>query len=452
MGRLTDEARLLGAQTDAESLHGRQILEVLEAGVLVTDADGVATLCNGAAGRLMGVDPDSVIGRRLPFANAGLTLADGTPVDSANDPLHAVLETGEPLECVLICARRRLKNAWIELTIHPLPAAGGRPTGGVVCSLLDVTERRQAERDLRAARDRAERYLDMAGSIIVALDANARVTRINRSGLERLGYEEQELVGRDWIETVVPPEARDQVRAMLSAMLGGVAPREIDPSKVESPLLTKSGRRRTIEWRSAVLRDEDGRPRELLCSGTDVTERVEHVEAVAHMAYHDPLTGLPNRALLGEHLDVALARGAREGRELALLFLDLDNFKLVNDTLGHEAGDRLLQLVADRLSAITRASDLLARHGGDELLLLITDIEGGSAVEAAESVAEKVLESLAQPFDIDGNRFEISASVGVAVFPADGRSASALLRAADASMYQAKAAGRNRIARHPTGE
>ena len=447
VGRLTEEARLLEAQTDPEQLNSAQILEVLEAGVLITDGDGVVVHCNAAGGRLMGVSPAAVIGQRMPLQEADtLLFDDGTPVDGDNDPVTRTLGTGEAQRGILMWSRRRLKSAWIELSVHPLPPGDGQPTGGVVCTLLDVTERCQAERELREARDRAERYLDMAGSIIVALDAECRVTMINRAGEQLLGYDQHELVGRDWIDTAVPPEARDEGRRLLRAMLGGVDPREIDAASVEGPLISRFGEVRTIEWRTAVLRGLDGRPTGLLCSGTDVTERLRHAEAVTHLAYHDQLTGLPNRALLQEHFEVALARGEREGRELALLFLDLDNFKEVNDTLGHEAGDRLLKLVAERLSTITRATDLLARHGGDELLLLITDIEVGNATEVAGSVAEKILESLAEPFDIGGTRFGIRASMGVAVFPHDGHTPSELLRAADATMYQAKAAGRNRVA------
>jgi diguanylate cyclase (GGDEF)-like protein/PAS domain S-box-containing protein len=317
--------------------------------------------------------------------------------------------------------------------------------------LRDISERVQSEHEVREARDRAERYLNMAGSVIVALDRRQRVTMINRAGLELLGYEEDELMGAEWAEAVVPPEAREDARRVLGSMLDGVSPHDVPTDAAEAPLVTREGDVRMIEWRAAVLKDQHGVATGLLCSGTDVTERIRSEQATAHLAYHDQLTGLPNRALLEEHLEVALARAEREGRELALLFLDLDNFKLVNDSLGHAAGDRLLQLVAERLTSITRASDLLARHGGDELLLLLTDIEGGTTVEVAESVAQKILAALSEPFEIADTEFEIGASVGVAVFPHDGRSAAALLRTADATMYQAKAAGRNRVALHRAG-
>jgi diguanylate cyclase (GGDEF)-like protein/PAS domain S-box-containing protein len=374
-----------------------------------------------------------------------LLYGDGTPIKAANNPIARVLRTGQAERRILMWFLREGKSVWLETTLQPLRS------GGVVCSLIDVTERREAERDLREARDRAERYLNMAGSIIVALDRELRVTMINRAGLELLGYSEGELMGAEWIRGVVPPDARAEATRMLGSMLDGVDPRDLAADSAEGPLITKAGEVRTIEWQTAVLKGADGVATGLLCSGNDVTERIRSEQAIAHLAYHDQLTGLPNRALLEEHLEVALARAEREERELALLFLDLDNFKIVNDSLGHAAGDRLLQLVAERLTSITRASDLLARHGGDELLLLLTDIEGGTTVEVAESVARKILRALSKPFEIGGTEFEIGASVGVAVFPHDGRSAAALLRTADATMYQAKAAGRNRVALHRPG-
>ncbi len=441
-----DHWRRHRALLDSEQ-RAAQVVDALEAGVLVMDAEGVVTRCNGSAARLIGADRAGVLGRRLPLPESEVLLdADGTPITAANNPIARVLRTGRAERRILMWFLRQGKSVWLEMSLQPLPRGGG-----VVCSLIDVTERRDAERDLREARDRAERYLNMAGSVIVALDQELRVTMINRAGLELLGYSKGELMGAEWIRSVVPPDARPDAKRLLGSMLEGVNPRDLAAESAEGPLLTKEGEVRTIEWRTAVLKGPGGVPTGLLCSGNDVTERVRSEQAIAHLAYHDQLTGLPNRALLEEHLEVALARAERDGRELALLFLDLDNFKIVNDSLGHAAGDRLLQLVAERLTSITRASDLLARHGGDELLLLLTDIEGGTTVEVAESVAQKLLEALSEPFQIGGTEFEIGASVGVAVFPHDGRSAAALLRTADATMYQAKAAGRNRVALHRPG-
>jgi diguanylate cyclase (GGDEF)-like protein len=168
---------------------------------------------------------------------------------------------------------------------------------------------------------------------------------------------------------------------------------------------------------------------------------------LAAMAYHDGLTGLANRAQLEEHLTVALARAARHGGAGALLYIDLDHFKIVNDTLGHDAGDALLRQVATRLSARTRAGDVLARHGGDEFMLLLSVLDGDPRVAAA-AVAHDVLATLETPFQLHGHEFEVAASIGAATFPHDSDVGSELLKRADAALYEAKRDGRGAVRFH----
>jgi diguanylate cyclase (GGDEF)-like protein/PAS domain S-box-containing protein len=157
---------------------------------------------------------------------------------------------------------------------------------------------------------------------------------------------------------------------------------------------------------------------------------------------HDPTTGLPNRAELDERLLAAVSRARRRGRAVALLFADLDNFKLVNDSLGHTAGDHLLRSVAGRLAGVERAGGLLARHGGDEFLVLLDDLDPERAEEAARAVATEVAARLAKPFQVAGAEFHVEASVGISVFPGDANGAHSLLQHADAAMYQSKGRGR----------
>jgi diguanylate cyclase (GGDEF)-like protein len=176
-----------------------------------------------------------------------------------------------------------------------------------------------------------------------------------------------------------------------------------------------------------------------------VTDRRDAEEQIAHLAYHDALTGLPNRALLQEHLDLALARARRQGDAVALLYLDLDDFKLVNDSLGHQAGDTLLSKVAARLLARRRDADLLARHGGDEFLLLLSDLDPQNAEDIARSAATAMLGNLQTPFVVAGAEFHIGASVGISLYPRDAHDAETLLRHADAAMYQGKSAGRDEV-------
>jgi diguanylate cyclase (GGDEF)-like protein len=176
-------------------------------------------------------------------------------------------------------------------------------------------------------------------------------------------------------------------------------------------------------------------------------DRARRTAQLASMAYHDMLTGLANRVQLEEHLTVALARARRHGGAGALLYVDLDHFKVVNDTLGHDAGDELLREVARRLSARTRAGDVLARHGGDEFMLLLANV-GNDARRAADIVAHDLLATLEQPFTLQGHVFEVAASIGAAIFPRDAGDATSLLKHADTALYEAKRDGRGGVRFH----
>ena len=308
--------------------------------------------------------------------------------------------------------------------------------------VLDVTALREAEHALKAERDRAERYLEAAGTFVIVLDREGRVTLINRRGRTLLGYEEGDLEGRNWFATCVPEEEREGGVAMFARFVAGEV--ELADRPLEARVVARDGAERWVAWHITPLRDDDGRLTGVLSSGIDVTERRRAEEQIAHLAFHDPLTGLPNRTLLGEHLELALARAQREHRSVAVLFLDLDDFKVVNDSLGHGAGDELLKLVAERLSRRRRAADLLARQGGDEFLLLLADLEG-DPLPAAMAAAEGMLGALAAPFRLGDNEFHVGASIGISLFPRDARDAQTLLAHADAAMYEAKGSARGDV-------
>jgi diguanylate cyclase (GGDEF)-like protein/PAS domain S-box-containing protein len=353
---------------------------------------------------------------------------------------RATFAAGERVDVEFRMVTRDGRERWVRDKEAVIRGADGQPrfSQGV---LVDVTPVRQTETALQDERHRAQRYLDIAGAIIVVLDAQAQVTLLNRAGSELLGYAEGELVGRDWFDTVVPGETRAAERAAYLEQLGA----ERDDAVHESRVLTRDGEERVIAWRDTVVRDADGTVTATMSSGVDLTERRAAEEQIAYLAYHDPLTGLPNRALLQEHLELALARARRQGQAIGLLYLDLDGFKLVNDSLGHPAGDELLCHVTLRLSERRRTMDLLARQGGDEFLLLLADLDRDGAEGAARGVAEDLLRALAEPFSISGAEFHIGASIGVSLYPRDAADADELLRHADAAMYAAKNAGRNGV-------
>ena len=348
---------------------------------------------------------------------------------------------GERVDLEFRMLRRDGAELWVRDKEAVIRDADGAPvfSQGV---LVDVTPSRAGDGELAAEeRHRAQRYLDIAGAIIVILDASARITLVNRAGAELLGYAEGELIGSDWYELLVPERLRETGRAAFAAEVGGPQ----DDAVHESIVLTKDGEERTIAWRDTLVRGADGTVTAVMSSGVDLTERRAAEEQIAYLAYHDSLTGLPNRALLQEHLDLALARARRQGEAVGLLYLDLDGFKLVNDSLGHPAGDELLCHVTMRLSERRRGMDLLARQGGDEFLLLLADLDRGEAEAHARRVAEDLLRALAEPFSISGAEFHIGASIGISLFPRDAADASELLRHADAAMYGAKSAGRNGV-------
>lgn len=196
-----------------------------------------------------------------------------------------------------------------------------------------------------------------------------------------------------------------------------------------------------LEWLSiAAVRDENGILSHYIAIFSDITSEKENEERLHNLAHYDQLTGLPNRILFNERLRYALTQAERNRQQVAVMFLDLDGFKPVNDNLGHAAGDRLLHLVAQRLKHCLRASDTVARFGGDEFTIVLPDIDN---IESVAPIAEKIISEVALPYDIDANTVQITTSVGISLYPRDCRTPHELIHHADNAMYQAKRHGKN---------
>jgi diguanylate cyclase (GGDEF)-like protein/PAS domain S-box-containing protein len=313
---------------------------------------------------------------------------------------------------------------------------------------LQADESRRVEAMLRAERDRAQRYLDVAACIICVADADGRIELVNRKGCDIIGRSEEELLGLDWIDVAVAPAHRSAAREVYGRLVSG----ELEANdQFETAVTAGNGESRVIAWHTTLLRDAEGRIVGTLAAGDDVTERRRSEQQITFLAYHDALTGLPNRTLLEEHLKLALARSRRTGAGLALLHVGVDNFKLVNDSLGHARGDELLSRLAVRLQEEVRATDLLARVGGDEFLLLLADLHDEPTV-VAERVAGQIVESLSEPFGLGGAEFQMTASIGISVHPRDADNAESLLNHADTAMYQAKEVARGGWAVYSGGD
>jgi diguanylate cyclase (GGDEF)-like protein/PAS domain S-box-containing protein len=322
-----------------------------------------------------------------------------------------------------------------------------RDSGGaivhVIGAMVDITEHKRAEagRLQTEARIRLQAsLLDKAHDAISVTGGDARITYWNR-GAERLfGWTAEEVTGKTKAELFIVGQEAVPV-GYRTVLEKGDWSGEITKQR-------KDGGTVTVESHLTLVRGDDGRPQSVLEIETDITQRKEAEQEIVSLAFFDPLTRLPNRRLLLDRLRHALATCRRIGRSGALLFLDLDNFKSLNDTLGHDKGDLLLQQVAQRLTArVPRASDTVARQGGDEFVIVLEDLSAHlqEAAAQAETVAEKILAAFHAPFKLDGHQHHTTPSIGVALFDQHLSNVDELLKRADLAMYQAKAAGRNTI-------
>ena len=290
--------------------------------------------------------------------------------------------------------------------------------------------------------ERLHRYLvESSPDMIFTLDGSGRFTYINPRVRALLGYERSTLIKRPFT-TLVMPEDIDRIDTLLSqpSSLPG------ESFNVELRLRCRreggEGGNVTVSLTGIpmVTQQDDRRVVGLYGVARDISERKRAEEIISFQAYHDQLTHLPNRVLFKDRLELAIAQAQRRTGALAVMFIDIDRFKLVNDTFGHAEGDLLLRAIANRLSATLRRGDTLARLGGDEFTVLLPDI---NQPEDAEVIARKVLDALATPVALSQGEFRATVSVGVALFPRDGTTAEDLTRHADAAMYQVKRSGKN---------
>jgi diguanylate cyclase (GGDEF)-like protein/PAS domain S-box-containing protein len=313
-----------------------------------------------------------------------------------------------------------------------------RPDDGSIWVYADVTERRQAEEKLRLSATVLEHIADG----VMVIDVHGRIVATNPAYTQITGYTEIEAVGTQSGLTRAKPRlggagsGHDQ--EFYDALWGDLA--ETGFWRGELWSMRKNGEV-YLEWLTvSAVRDDDDTVTHYVCVFSDITKLKESQEKLDHLAHHDPLTGLPNRLLFHDRLQHAMVRSARACSQLAVLFIDLDRFKNVNDTLGHQVGDELLKHVANALSGCLRDGDTLARLGGDEFIVLLEDVDGE---RGARLVAEKLMRLFEQPVLVSSYELFVTGSVGISLFPQDGADLNHLIRNADVAMYQAKARGRN---------
>jgi len=265
------------------------------------------------------------------------------------------------------------------------------------------------------------------------------VTYLNVVGETMTGWSREEALGRPLSEVFRIIDGSTRAVAVNPAQHAIDEDRTVGLA-ADCVLIRRDGSESPIEDSAAPIHDRNGKVSGAVIVFHDVSQSRTVVDKMAHLALHDYLTGLPNRMLLIERLSQAIGMANRHRKRGALLFLDLDNFKRVNDTLGHVIGDHLLQQVADRMNACVRATDTVCRHGGDEFVILLAEIE---QPQDAAHIADKLRVELAMPHLIDGHELPASMSIGISVFPDDGNDVENLMKNADTAMFHAKAQGRD---------
>jgi len=288
---------------------------------------------------------------------------------------------------------------------------------------------------LAASESRWRSLLERVHLIGIGLDRQGYVSYANPFFYRMSGYKAKEVIGKNWFENFLPPVSKTSVGNTFEKLRDGDV-----TNQYLNQIVTKNGQERTISWFNVRVADEENNFDGTISIGEDITARQELEQRLDYLAYHDILTGLPNRTLFIDRLEHAVKRAQRDNTLLALMVIDLDQFKNVNDSLGHFAGDILLQDVANRFHHVIRSADTVARLGGDEFTVLLENINN---VDIVEDVAGKILQEFSESFEVEKNRLYITASIGIVLYPMGDDQIDDLLRAADTAMYHAKAVGRN---------
>jgi diguanylate cyclase (GGDEF)-like protein/PAS domain S-box-containing protein len=438
------------------STEGLQLLvtDVIDFAIFMLDPDGHVASWNAGAQRLKGYREDEIIGQHFSRFYAQEDVAVGKP------------RRGLEVACTQGCfqdegwrVRKDGSTFWANVVIAAIRDKADELVGFAKI-VRDLTERQLATEQIRASEARLQAFMNHSPSLMFIKDLQGRYVHVNDRFAQAFGLERKDIISRtDW--QLFPPELAAQFRANDAKALTARAGIEVEEIALYGDRL----------WHTSIVHkfplfDSNGQITGLGAVATDITERKRLEEALRQknvelsaaikteialredqqrltlIATHDALTGVANRRLLHERAEHAIAVARRSNRLFALLFIDLDQFKEVNDRLGHDAGDRVLGEVAKRLSRCLREVDTIARHGGDEFVALLEDVETADEVE---QIADRMQEVLAEPLAIAGQEIRVTCSIGVALYPRDGEAVSDLIGRADLAMYRAKELGRNTV-------
>lgn len=410
-------------------MHYAAIVESSDDAIIGTTLDGIVTSWNNGAERMYGYKRDEMVG-----ADIGQLVPE--EYRQAEEDIRSRIQQGQQVKHYqTVRARKDGTQIHISVTVSPLFDAKGVVVG-LSKVARDITDQKRAEQEYRVA---ATAFDTQEG--IVITDANGIILRVNKAFTEITGFTAEEAVG----QTPRILKSNRHNAAFYAAMwksirTTGVWQGEIWDRRKNGEIYPK--------WLTiTAVTGENGDVTHYVGTHMDITQRKAAEDEIRHLAFYDPLTLLPNRRLLMDRLRQALAAGSRTGSVVAILFIDLDNFKDLNDTLGHDKGDVLLTQVARRLVTCVREGDTVARLGGDEFVVMLEyqKVNREQAAALAQTVGEKILGELAQPYSLLGREHHSTASIGITLFSDQRGSIDELLKQADLAMYQAKAVGRNAL-------
>ncbi|MBV8519150.1 MAG: EAL domain-containing protein [Acidobacteria bacterium] len=417
-----ERGRALRALRASEMRH-RMLFERNLAGVYRNGVDGRILECNEALAEMLGFPSKDEFMRN----NARDLYFDPSERERFIEQLrrHGGIRNRE------VRLRHRAGHPiWLLESVHIVPAENGDEI--LEGTVIDITDRKLAETALRESEARYRLMAENSTDLISRTTGRGAFLYASDAVRSLLGYEPSELVGRSVFE-FVDRDDHYLIRRFTDTL-------QESPRSVSYRAIRKDGTRVWFETTSRAIAGDDGAIAEIVSVSRDVSERRRAEEQIEYQAYHDALTGLPNRLLFRDRLTIALAHAKRKEMPLAVMFLDLDRFKYVNDTLGHSLGDELLRAIASRLRSVLRDGDTIARMGGDEFTILLADLQQPSD---AAKIAQKLLEVVAQPVRVEGHELYVTTSIGIALFPNDGDTAETLLKSADSAMYRAKESGRS---------
>jgi len=411
----------------------RRLCEYSPLGMLLADGEGRCVYSNAACRRVFGLTVDQARGR--PWTDA----VHPDDRQRAMEDWREAMGDGLQFRVDVRIQRPDTRPAWARL--HAAAVSDGRKPSAYLLMVEDISEQKAAERVFRAAeealfeeKERAQVTLDSIGDAVLVTDLAGNVTYMNREAESQTGWSCEDALGRPLAEVfhiidgetaeVAPNPAQQAIEEdrTVALALGCV-------------LVRRDGSGIAIEDSAAPVHNRDGTVAGAVIVFHDAAQSRVMTERNAYFARHDHLTGLPNIALLGERLDHAIATAYRHCSRIALLFIDLDGFKQINDAHGHLAGDELLKSVATRLGSCVRATDTVCRRGGDEFVILLSEL---ACQQDAAHLAEKVLAALSAPHVVDYIPMGIGASIGISIYPDDSDDVTRLIQCADAAMYRAK--------------